>query len=111
GRVHYAAALLLNAGGHDRAVGGQGADGGFFILAHQAAVALDIGAENGRELAFHTGLRSHRLKLTMSVNMIAASCRFSACALLLVSSFIGTDYSADVVSLSTSSRAGEVFRL
>jgi hypothetical protein len=42
-----------------------------------------------------------RLKPTMSVNMIAASRRFSADAVLLASSSIGTDYSTSVVSLST----------
>ena len=45
-----------------------------------------------------------RLKPTMSVNMIAASRRFSVCTALLVSSFIGLDYSAGVVSLSTCHR-------
>src|SRR2546425_5082532 len=42
-----------------------------------------------------------RLNPTMSVNMIAASRRFSPDAALLVSSFIGTEYSADAASLST----------
>ena len=37
----------------------------------------------------------------MSVNMIAARRQVSACTMLLVSSFIDTDYSAGVVSLST----------
>src|SRR5262245_38679291 len=42
-----------------------------------------------------------RLNPTMSVNMIAASRRFSPDAALLVSSFVDADYSADVASLST----------
>src|SRR5438876_113457 len=37
----------------------------------------------------------------MSVNMIAASRRVSVCTALLGSSFIDTDYSADVALLST----------
>ena len=33
------------------AVGREGADSGFFILAHEATVAFDIGTEDGGELA------------------------------------------------------------
>src|SRR5215510_9395638 len=47
-----------------------------------------------------------RLKPTMSVNMIAASRRFSDCTVLLGSFFIGQDYSAGVVELSTVHRSG-----
>jgi hypothetical protein len=38
---------------------------------------------------------------SISVNMIAVSCRVSACPALPVSSFIGPHYSAGLVSLST----------
>jgi hypothetical protein len=41
--------------GHHVAVGGEGADGGYLIFAHEAAVALDIGAEDGRELPWDAG--------------------------------------------------------
>src|SRR5262245_13078691 len=43
--------MLLNKRGHEGAVGGEGSDGGDFIVAHEAAVALDVGAEDGGELA------------------------------------------------------------
>ena len=45
--------MLLNERGHRRAIGGQGANGAFLIFAHEAAVAFDIGAEDGSEFAFH----------------------------------------------------------
>ncbi len=35
-------------------IGREGADGGLLILAHEAAVAFDIGTENGSEFALHT---------------------------------------------------------
>jgi hypothetical protein len=38
------------------AIGGEGADGGFFICAHETAVACHIGTENRGELAFYTFL-------------------------------------------------------
>src|SRR5437879_3758078 len=37
----------------DLAVGREGTEGAFFIGAHEAAVAVDIGTENGGELALH----------------------------------------------------------
>jgi hypothetical protein len=76
-------------------------DGGFLILAHEAAITFDIGTEDGSELAFHTGLFLHQLEPTMSVNMIAASRRVSVCTALLGSFFMGTDYPADVAEVST----------
>src|SRR5262249_3655500 len=54
GRVYYSATVPPDEGGHHLAVGGQGADGGFFILAHEAAVAFNIGTEDRGELAFHS---------------------------------------------------------
>src|SRR5215813_7879533 len=53
GRVHHPAAMLLNKRGHDLPVGSQGADGGFFILTHETAIAFDISTEDGGELTFH----------------------------------------------------------
>ena len=44
--------MLLDEGGHCLLVGGEGADGGDFIFAHEAAVAFNISAEDRRELAF-----------------------------------------------------------
>ena len=38
------------------AIGGEDADGGFFICVHETAVACYIGTENRGELAFHTFL-------------------------------------------------------
>src|SRR5262249_34870880 len=45
-------ALLLDEGVGYFPVGSQGAQRAYLILAHQAAVALDIGAEDGGEFAF-----------------------------------------------------------
>src|SRR5215475_10276961 len=50
--IHHPAAMLLNKRGHDLPVGSQGADGGFFILTHETAIAFDISTEDGGELAF-----------------------------------------------------------
>jgi hypothetical protein len=52
-RVHYAAVVLLNQRGHELPMGREGADSRHLILAHQAAVAFDIGTEDGGELAPH----------------------------------------------------------
>src|SRR5262249_35244037 len=54
GGVYHAATLLLNEGGHDRAIGSQGADGCLFILPHEAAVAFDIGTEDGGKFTRHS---------------------------------------------------------
>ncbi len=48
--------MLLDEAGHHLAIGCQGANRGFFILAHQPTVALDIGAQDSGQLAFHTAL-------------------------------------------------------
>src|SRR5688572_18486929 len=50
--------MLQDERGHHFPVGGQGTDSGFFILAHEATVADDIGAEDGREFALHAYRRS-----------------------------------------------------
>src|SRR5206468_1119704 len=54
GGVHHSAAMPLDEGGHNRAVGGQGTDSCYLVLTHEAAIAFDIGTENGRELACDT---------------------------------------------------------
>src|SRR5712692_1416813 len=64
--VHHAAPMRLDVCGHHLAVGGEGADGGHFIVAHEAAVALDIGAEDGRELALDAGEGHSSLLRTVS---------------------------------------------
>jgi hypothetical protein len=61
GRVHHSAAVLRDEGSHHLAVSSEGADRRFLILPHEAAVAFDIGAENGGELAFHTHPPRERL--------------------------------------------------
>src|SRR5262245_44013281 len=48
--VHHPTPRSLDVGGHHVAVGGEGSDGCHLIVAHEAAVALDIGSEDGREL-------------------------------------------------------------
>ena len=48
--------VLLDKRGHHFTIGREGADGRLLILAHEAAVAFDIGTEDGSELAFHTHL-------------------------------------------------------
>jgi hypothetical protein len=53
GGVHDATAVLLDEGGDDIPVGRHGADGGLFILAHQAAIPRDIGTEDRRQFARH----------------------------------------------------------
>jgi len=50
-RAHDTTMALMNKGIGDLAVGLQGAQGGFFIRAHETAEALHIGAEDGGELA------------------------------------------------------------
>ena len=59
---------MLDQGGDQGTIGGEGADGGFFIVAHEAAVARDIGAEDRRQLAFHPDggrlVRHHASSLT-----------------------------------------------
>jgi hypothetical protein len=54
-RVYHSAPMRLDVGSHHLAVGGEGADGGHLIVAHEAAVALDIGAEDCRELPLDAG--------------------------------------------------------
>ena len=78
--------MLLDERGHDFPIGGQGADGRLFILAHEAAIAFDIGAEDRRELAFHANrcMRRHLHALLL----VGLSC-------------IDLDYSAGVAELST----------
>jgi hypothetical protein len=52
--VHHAASVLFDHLAHDLPVGRQGGDGRFLIVFHEAAVALDISAENGGQLALRT---------------------------------------------------------
>jgi hypothetical protein len=40
----------------DQAMAGEGGQGGDLVLLHVPAVALDVGGEDGDELAFETGL-------------------------------------------------------
>src|SRR4029434_2443533 len=51
--VHDTTAVLLDEGGNDVPVGRYGADGGLFILAHQAAIPRDIGTEDRRQSPRH----------------------------------------------------------
>ena len=57
GGIDHTATVLLNQGRNDRTIGGEGADGGFFIVAHETAVPRHIGAEDRRQLAFHADCR------------------------------------------------------
>ena len=41
------------------AMRGQGSNCRLFVLPHEAAVAVDVGAEDSGELAFHTHLSAH----------------------------------------------------
>src|SRR5262249_50694933 len=52
-RAHDAATVLHDEGIHDPAVSIQGTQRTFLVCAHEAAVAFNIGAEDGGELAFH----------------------------------------------------------
>ena len=47
---------------HRFAVGRKRANRGQLILTHQAAIALDIGTQNGHQLTFHLPLRDRRSK-------------------------------------------------
>src|SRR6188508_1296618 len=51
------ATMMLDEGGDHSPIGGEGADSGFFIVAHETAVARDISAEDGGEFAFHANHR------------------------------------------------------
>src|SRR3989442_7584439 len=46
--------LAADNSGHLLTISGQGAEGRLFILAHEAAIAVDIGTEDRRKLALHT---------------------------------------------------------
>lgn len=46
--------VLLNVSGDDFPIGFERAYGGFFVVAHETTITFDIGAEDRRELAFHT---------------------------------------------------------
>jgi hypothetical protein len=54
-RVDHSTPMRMDVCGHHFTVGGEGADGGHLIFAHEAAVALDIGAEDCRELPLDAG--------------------------------------------------------
>ena len=45
---------VAHAGGHQSPVGGYGADCGFVILTHEAAVAFYVGAEDGAKFSSKT---------------------------------------------------------
>src|SRR5262249_55446592 len=51
--VHDAPPVLLDERGHELPVGGDGTDGRYLVLAHEAAVSLHIRAEDRRKLPFH----------------------------------------------------------
>ena len=53
GRIDHPATVVLDQGGDHCTVGGEGADGGFFIFSHEAAVARDVSAKDSSQLAFH----------------------------------------------------------
>ena len=57
GGVYHPASVLLNQAGHGCPVGGDGADGGFLIVLHEAAVSLHIRTQNGCEPAFEALFR------------------------------------------------------
>ena len=46
GRIHHPSAVLPNQRAYDLTVRGQGAHGRHFIVAHEATIAFDIGAED-----------------------------------------------------------------
>ncbi len=66
GRIDHAATVLLDQRGDQCTIGGEGADGGFFIVPHEAAVAGDIGAEDRRQLALHADWASGQASLLLS---------------------------------------------
>jgi hypothetical protein len=51
GRVHHTAAVLRDRRRHHPAILGDRADGGGLIVAHEAAIAFDVGAQNRRKFA------------------------------------------------------------
>ena len=59
GRVYESAVVLFDEPIDYRAMCRQGADRRLFVLPHEATVAVDVGAEDGGELAFHTHLSAH----------------------------------------------------
>jgi hypothetical protein len=54
--------VTLNEVGHDPSLGGDGLHGGMLVIAHEPAVGLDIGAENGAELSLDV-FRDHGISL------------------------------------------------
>jgi hypothetical protein len=52
--IDHPTTVLLDERGHYLPIGCERTDRRLFIVPHEAAVAFDIGTENGGELAFHT---------------------------------------------------------
>src|SRR5262249_30395215 len=54
-RADHAASILLDESSHQFVtIGGEGANGSEFVLAHETAIAFDISTENGNELALRS---------------------------------------------------------
>jgi hypothetical protein len=54
GRVDYSATMLADQDTHYLAIGSEQADGGHLVGAHEAAVAFDIGAQDGCQFTLNT---------------------------------------------------------
>jgi len=59
GGVYESAVVLLDQAIDYSAMRGQGSDRRLFVLPHEATVAMDVGAEDSGELAFHIHLSAH----------------------------------------------------
>src|SRR5262249_53970949 len=53
GRINNTASVVVDQRGDHSAICCEGTDGGFFILAHEAAVACDIRTKDRHQLTFH----------------------------------------------------------
>jgi len=60
GRVNKSPPMLLDQTVDDRAVRGQTPQRRLLIFPHEAAITVDVGAQNRGELAFHTHLLSQQ---------------------------------------------------
>src|SRR5262245_11936279 len=60
GRIDHSVRVVMNEGGEAGAIDCEDADGGFFLLAHEAPVARAVGTQDSAELALNQGLLKAR---------------------------------------------------
>ena len=76
--------MLLDQAVDDLAMRGQSAERRLFILPHEAAVAVNIGAEYGGELTFHLRLTSARNSLQSRLAQVAVPAPVYGCVLIWI---------------------------